>query len=43
MTPQHAVSTRAWWLYATMAVLWGVPYLFISVTVETTTLILKAR
>lgn len=35
MTPQHTVSARAWWLYATMAVLWGIPYLFISVTVET--------
>lgn len=35
MTPQHTVSARAWWLYAAMAVLWGVPYLFISVTVET--------
>ena len=35
MTPQHTVSARAWWLYAAMAVLWGIPYLFISVTVET--------
>jgi len=24
------MSARGWWLFATMAVLWGVPYLFIS-------------
>ncbi|MDL9981011.1 DMT family transporter [Microbacterium sp. ASV49] len=31
----HTVSARAWWLYGAMALLWGIPYLFISVTVET--------
>ncbi len=29
-----AVSGRAWLLYAAMAVLWGIPYLFISQAVE---------
>lgn len=32
---QAAVSGRAWALYALMAVLWGVPYLFIKEAVET--------
>ncbi len=35
MTAQHTVSARAWWLYGVMALLWGVPYLFISITVQT--------
>ena len=29
-----ALDTRAWLLFAAMAVLWGAPYLFISVAVE---------
>ena len=29
-----AVSGRAWGLYALMAVLWGIPYLFIKEAVE---------
>ncbi|WP_231563011.1 DMT family transporter [Microbacterium mangrovi] len=31
----HAVSVRAWWLYAAMALLWGIPYLFIKEAVAT--------
>ena len=31
----HAVSVRAWWLYAGMALLWGIPYLFIKEAVAT--------
>ena len=29
-----AVSARAWLLYAVMAVLWGIPYLFIKEAVD---------
>ena len=28
------MSTRAWWLFAVVAVLWGIPYLFIKLAVE---------
>lgn len=31
----HAVSARGWALYAVMAVLWGIPYLFIKEAVDT--------
>ena len=28
------MSARAWWLFATVSVLWGIPYLFIKLAVE---------
>ena len=34
MNSSHRYDTRAWLLFAAMAVLWGTPYLFISVAVE---------
>ncbi|EED6225646.1 EamA family transporter, partial [Salmonella enterica subsp. enterica serovar Haifa] len=34
MTPHSGFSRRGWLLFAVMALLWGVPYLFISVAVE---------
>ncbi|MFS0895364.1 DMT family transporter [Microbacterium sp. 179-I 3D3 NHS] len=34
MTAQGGFSRRGWLLFAAMAVLWGVPYLFISIAVE---------
>lgn len=32
--PHHAVSARAWLLYAAMAILWGIPYLLIKEAVD---------
>lgn len=34
MTPQGGFTRRGWLLFAAMALLWGVPYLFISIAVE---------
>ncbi|GAT73900.1 hypothetical protein MHM582_2396 [Microbacterium sp. HM58-2] len=34
MTPHAGFSRRGWLLFGAMALLWGVPYLFISVAVE---------
>lgn len=34
MNPSSHFDTRAWLLFAAMALLWGVPYLFISIAVE---------
>ncbi|WP_259461027.1 MULTISPECIES: DMT family transporter [unclassified Microbacterium] len=34
MTPQAGFSRRGWLLFGAMALLWGVPYLFISIAVE---------
>ena len=34
MNPVQRFDTRAWLLFAAMAVLWGIPYLFISIAVE---------
>lgn len=34
MSAQHGFSRRGWLLFGAMALLWGVPYLFISVAVE---------
>ncbi len=28
------MSARAWWLFATVSVLWGIPYLFIKIAVD---------
>ncbi|WP_127818837.1 DMT family transporter [Microbacterium sp. CPCC 204701] len=35
MTAVQRFDTRAWLLFGAMALLWGVPYLFISIAVET--------
>ena len=35
MNTSQRFDTRAWLLFAAMAVLWGIPYLFISIAVET--------
>lgn len=35
MTTIQRFDARAWLLFGTMAILWGIPYLFISVAVET--------
>lgn len=34
MTPQGGFTRRGWLLFGAMALLWGVPYLFISIAVE---------
>ena len=34
MNSPQRFDTRAWLLFAAMAVLWGIPYLFISIAVE---------
>lgn len=34
MNSSHRFDTRAWLLFAAMALLWGIPYLFISVAVQ---------
>lgn len=34
MTPQAGFSRRGWLLFGAMALLWGVPYMFISIAVE---------
>jgi drug/metabolite transporter (DMT)-like permease len=34
MNPSSVISRRGWLLFGAMALLWGVPYLFISVAVE---------
>lgn len=34
MNPSQRFDTRAWLLFAAMALLWGIPYLFISIAVE---------
>ena len=28
------MSARAWWLFASVSALWGIPYLFIKLAVE---------
>ena len=34
MNAQGGFSRRGWLLFGAMALLWGVPYLFISIAVE---------
>ena len=31
--PENGVSTRAWWLFLALGLIWGIPYLLIRIAV----------